>query len=96
MSDNNSQQPGIKLTVATAEVQKAKSEGFLFYILPPLVVAAVFIYCMHAQPHWLTPPPELPLVQEAPMSEEEAEFFAAADEEEAAQTQQQNEKGGEQ
>lgn len=41
----------IQLTVATAEVKKEKPEGKLFYILPPLVVLAVFVYCMCVKPN---------------------------------------------
>lgn len=37
-------QPAFDFTVETAEVKK-KGQGILFYILPPLVVAAVFVYC---------------------------------------------------
>ncbi|MBR5521933.1 MAG: hypothetical protein IKV82_00495 [Akkermansia sp.] len=39
-----------ELKIATAEVKEEKKEGPLFYILPPLVVLAVFIYCMVATP----------------------------------------------
>lgn len=39
-----------ELKVATAEVKEEKKEGPLFYILPPLVVLAVFVYCMVATP----------------------------------------------
>lgn len=39
-----------ELKVATAAVKEEKKEGPLFYILPPLVVLAVFVYCMVATP----------------------------------------------
>lgn len=39
-----------ELKVATAEVKEEKKESPLFYILPPLVVLAVFVYCMVATP----------------------------------------------
>ena len=39
-----------ELKVATAEVKEEKKEGPLFYILPPLLVLAVFIYCMVSTP----------------------------------------------
>ncbi len=37
-------QASFNFKTATAEVEQ-KGEGILFYILPPLVVAAVFVYC---------------------------------------------------
>ena len=40
----------IQLTVATSERRELKMESPLFYILPPLVVAAVFVYCMVSTP----------------------------------------------
>ena len=40
----------IQLTVQTSEVQEVKSEGILYYILPPMVVAAVFLYCAVSTP----------------------------------------------
>ncbi len=39
-----------ELKVATAVVKEEKKEGPLFYILPPLVVLAVFVYCMVSVP----------------------------------------------
>lgn len=39
-----------ELKVASAEVKEEKKEGLLFYILPPLVVLAVFVYCMVSTP----------------------------------------------
>lgn len=39
-----------ELKVATAEVKEEKKEGPLFFILPPLVVLAVFVYCMVSTP----------------------------------------------
>ena len=76
MAEQNNQQQGIKLTVATAEVKEQKPEGPLFYILPPLVVAAVFFYCTQSTPHMVPPPVEPVQIQDEPMSEEEAEFYA--------------------
>lgn len=34
-----------KLKVATSVVRKEEGEGPLFYILPPLLVIAVFVFC---------------------------------------------------
>ena len=42
LQNNNT---GRKLVVATAEVQRRKPEGLLYYLLPPLLVLAVIIYC---------------------------------------------------
>lgn len=39
-----------ELKIATAEVKEEKKDSPLFYILPPLVVAAVFVYCMVSTP----------------------------------------------
>lgn len=39
-----------ELKIATAEVKEEKKEGPLFYILPPLVVLAVFVYCLVSTP----------------------------------------------
>lgn len=69
----------IKLTIATAEAKSSKPEGILFYLLPPLLVVAVFLYCANAHPHML-PPPEQP-EPEQPMSEEEREFIADIEDE---------------
>lgn len=80
MARTSSEKPGIQLTIATAEVKKKKAEGPLFYILPPLVVAAVFIYCNQSTPHMVPPPPPPVQLPEEPMSEEEAEFYADQDE----------------
>lgn len=69
----------IKLTVATAETREVKPEGPLFYILPPLVVGLVFLYCAVGTPHWLPEPAPAvaaPLAPDENMSEEEAEFFS--------------------
>lgn len=41
---------GGKLKVATAEVQRKKSEGPLYYILPVALVLAVIIFCHVAEP----------------------------------------------
>ena len=38
------QQPAFDFKIETAEV-KEKKQGILFYVLPPLVVASVFVYC---------------------------------------------------
>ncbi len=42
LSVNN--QPSFDFKIETAEVEK-KGQGILFYVLPPLVIAAVFMYC---------------------------------------------------
>ncbi len=52
-----------ELKVATAEVKEEKKEGPLFYILPPLVVLAVFVYCMVSVP---------PMKSESAVDEDEA------------------------
>lgn len=44
MSPTANKQPAFDFKIETAEVEK-KGQGILFYILPPLVVAAVFVYC---------------------------------------------------
>lgn len=41
---------GGKLKVATAEVQRKKAEGPLYYILPVALVLAVIIFCHVAEP----------------------------------------------
>ncbi len=41
---------GSKLKIATAEVKRVKSEGPLYYILPPVLVLAVIIFCYTATP----------------------------------------------
>ena len=57
MADKNEKGAApIQLKVATSETLEAKPESIWFYILPPLVVAAVFLYCMIATPD-LPPPP---------------------------------------
>lgn len=38
------------LKVETAERREVKMESPLFYIVPPLLVLAVFVYCMVATP----------------------------------------------
>lgn len=39
---------GSQLKVATAEVKRVKAEGPLYYILPPVLVLAVIIFCYTA------------------------------------------------
>ncbi len=39
-----------KLKVATSVVRKEEKEGALFYILPPLLVVAVFAFCALSEP----------------------------------------------
>jgi len=41
---------GGKLKVASAEVQRKKAEGPLYYILPVALVLAVIIFCHVAEP----------------------------------------------
>ncbi|MBQ8479957.1 MAG: hypothetical protein IJ503_06185 [Akkermansia sp.] len=41
---------GSKLKIATAEVKRVKPEGPLYYILPPVLVLAVLIFCYTATP----------------------------------------------
>ena len=41
---------GAKLKIATAEVKRVKPEGPLYYILPPVLVLAVLIFCYTATP----------------------------------------------
>ncbi len=41
---------GGKLKLATAEVQRKKSEGPLYYILPVALVLGVIIFCHVAEP----------------------------------------------
>lgn len=50
MAINLPSSPGIKLKVASAEVQRVKAEGPLYYILPPALVLAVLIFCYTATP----------------------------------------------
>lgn len=40
----------IQLTVVTSEQRNVQTESKLFYIIPPLMVAAVFLYCMVSEP----------------------------------------------
>lgn len=63
----------LQLTVATAERRKVKMESPLFYILPPLVVAAVFVYCMVGTPD--IPPPAPAPAAVAPQEELDAADF---------------------
>lgn len=56
MADILNTQTKFKFKVATAEVHQRK-EGALFYILPPLPVLGVFIYCAMVSPEKATPPP---------------------------------------
>lgn len=65
----------IKLTVATAERREVKMESPLFYILPPLVVVAVFVYCMVGTPN--IPPAAAPTAKPA----EEVDIDDLTDEE---------------
>ena len=41
---------GSKLKVASAEVQRVKPEGVLYYLLPPALVIAVLVFCYTATP----------------------------------------------
>lgn len=51
MAENKEKQASpIQLTVATSEQREVQMESKLFYILPPLLVAAVFLYCMVSEP----------------------------------------------
>lgn len=52
----------IQLTIATSEVKQQKSEGILFYVLPPLVIAAVFVFCSISKPDIKAPAPAAPAV----------------------------------
>ena len=45
----NNTNNGRALRVASAEVQRKKPEGLLYYILPPALVLGVIIYCHVAQ-----------------------------------------------
>lgn len=63
----------IKLTVATAERQEVKTDSVLIYILPPLVVLAVFLYCMVADPD-LPPPAAAPAAK--PIEDIDMEEFS--------------------
>ncbi len=56
MADILNTQTKFEFKVATAEVQQQK-QGVLFYILPPLVVLGVFVYCAMMSPEKATPPP---------------------------------------
>lgn len=64
--DKENEASPIQLTVATAERREVKMESPLFYILPPLVVAAVFIYCMVSTP-------DIPAASAAPAVEAKAD-----------------------
>ena len=44
MAPSANNQPVFDFKIETAEVKK-RGQGVLFYILPPLVVASVFVYC---------------------------------------------------
>lgn len=55
-----------QLKIATAEVKQDKKDGPLFYILPPLLVVAVFVYCLIATP----PAPQV--TEEQPSEQTEA------------------------
>lgn len=70
----------IQLTIATAEVSKQERESILFYVLPPLLVVAVFIYCICATPDL---PPAAPAVaasqQEQVSPDDEVDDFSDED-----------------
>lgn len=44
MPQNLTNKPKFDFRIETAEVRKEK-QGFLFYVLPPLLVLGVFVYC---------------------------------------------------
>lgn len=64
----------IQLTVATAERREVKYESPLFYILPPLVVVAVFAYCWLGTPN--VPPPAAAPVENKAVEEVDIDDFS--------------------
>ncbi len=76
MPQNLTNTPKFDFKVETAEVHRQK-QGFLFYVLPPLLVLGVFVYCDMKSPKKAAVP-AFPTVQKVhysttaqPVSDEE-------------------------